>query len=345
MATGRELFASMSSGRMPERIPFIPTIYEHSARVIGKTPSEVAVDGDLLVEGQLACFERYRHDLVSVGLDIYNIEYEALGAEVEYHETDELPSIKEVLLEDPALLRSLRVPDPEKAARMPMLLDATERVHREIGDEVIVNGTVVGPFTLAAILRGFENFIVDLMTDPGYAAELMDFASNVGVAFARAYIDRGLGISVNESWIAPPLLSPSMYEQHVLPVETEMIGQIKMLGQQNVALISGGDTTSIAHALVETGTSLLLADSNTDQGRYVELCSKRGILVRASIAPQLVESGGDEALAAAVRAVVHTCGAYYGFIFGCGIISFDTQSERVEKLREMVIHTRRGGEA
>ena len=341
MATGRELFTSMANGRMPERIPFVPTIYEHAAKIIGKTPSQVAAEGDLLVKGQLACYERYRHDLVSVGLDIYNVECEALGAEVAYYDTDELPSVSDVLLEDPSGLKDMTIPDPERAARMPMLLEATEQVHRAIGEEVIVNGTIVGPFTLAAILRGFENFVVDLLTDPGFALELMAFTRDVGIAFAKAYIDRGLGISINESWIAPPLLSPDIFERYVLAVETEAIERIKALGQKNVALICGGDTTPIAHHLVNTGTSLLLADSNTDQHRYVELCAKRGILVRASIAPKLVKSGDDGALEKAVTDVVDTCGAYYGFIFGCGIVSYDTDPERVVRLKSILSVTSR----
>lgn len=341
MSTGRELFSAMAMGRMPDRIPFIPTIYEHAAHYIGATPSQVAADGELLVEAQLACYERYRHDLVSVGLDIYNIECEALGAEVEYWDNDDLPSIRQVLLDEPEDLQGFSIPDPEKAARMPMLLDATEQVYRAIGHEVIVNGTVVGPFTLAAILRGFENFIVDLLTDPEYAAELMRFTTNVGVEFARAFIDRGMGISINESWIAPPLLSPAMYEQYVFPFERKMIGRIKALGQQNVALISGGDTTPIAHLMAETGTSLLLADSNADQKRYLELCEEKGILVRASIAPSLVKSGSDADLKDAVDRVVSVCGGYSGFIFGCGIVSFDTAPSRVERLRHFVDTTAR----
>ncbi len=336
MRTGRELFLDMDRGRIPDRIPFIPTIYEHAARLIGATPSEVAVSGDLLVEGQLACYERYRHDLISVGLDIYNIECEALGAEVEYWDNDDLPSVKQVLLENSGDLRLLKTPNPEKSGRMPMLLDAAERIQHSVGAEVIVNGTVVGPFTLAAILRGFENFVIDLLTDPEYAAGLMEFTKHVGLEFARAFINRGLGISINESWIAPPLLSPDMYERHVLPVERDMIRQIKSMGQKNVALISGGDTTPIAHLMAATGTSLLLADSNTDQRRYVELCSRNGILVRASIAPKLVKSESDSDLGMAVEKVVRTCGGYHGFIFGCGIVSFDTDPDRVVKLRELV---------
>ena len=75
MITAKELFEIIKSDKKPPRIPFVPTLFEHAARVINKTPSEVAQNEDLLVKSQLACYEKYKHDLVSVGVDIYNSIY------------------------------------------------------------------------------------------------------------------------------------------------------------------------------------------------------------------------------------------------------------------------------
>lgn len=74
-------------------IPFIPTIYDHAAALIGRTPSELAQNEDLLVECQLAAYERYGHDLVTVGLDIYNVEAEALGGRVHFYDDNTTPTV------------------------------------------------------------------------------------------------------------------------------------------------------------------------------------------------------------------------------------------------------------
>jgi uroporphyrinogen decarboxylase len=334
--TGRELFNIMKNGDMPQRIPFIPSIYEHSARVINKKPSEVAVDEDLIVESQLTSYEIYRHDLISVGLDIYNVECEALGAKVYFPENDEIPSLSEVLIKSKKDLDRLTLPDPEKDGRMPLFINAAQRISNIIGKEVIVNGTVVGPFTLAALMRGFEDFIMDLITDYDFAKELMLFAKKVGLVFAKAFIERGMGLSINESWISPPLLSPDLYRKYVYPVEKDMVTDIKKMGLDNVAIISGGDTTEIAQYLAETGSSLLMADYNTDQKYYKEICSEKDIFLRASIETKLVESGTEVELKEAVQGVINTCGDYSRFIFGCGVVSYNTSVDRVLLLKKMV---------
>ncbi len=333
---GKELFALMGKGEIPPVIPFIPTIFEHSAMVIGKTPSEIAQDEDLIVKSQLACYEMYRHDLISIGVDIYNVEYEAMGAKVHFPENEELPSTNETMISTVEDIDKLSVPDPEKDARMPMFLNAVQRVNEKVGNEVIVNGTIVGPFTLAAIMRGFENFVMDLVMEPEFAYKLMEFANKVSLAFAESFIKRGVGLSINESWIAPPLLSPAFYAENVVGYEKTLIQGIKKLGQKNVALISGGNTTDILDDMVTTGTSLLLADSECDRHYYKKVCAKNNILMRASIASKIVEDGDEEKMKEAAAEVINDCRDYSGFIFGCGIVSYDTKPESVIKLKEIV---------
>ncbi len=332
----KDLFDYMGRGKMPPRIPFVPTIYEHAARVIGKTPCQVAQDEDLIVEGQLACYDTYGHDLVSVGLDIYNVECEALGADIEFFENESLPSMRVPLIKTKEDFKNLKIPDPERDGRMPIFLNATQRIQDSIGKEVIVNGTVVGPFTLAALLRGFENFILDLLFDQEFAFNLMNFAKEVAMAFAKAFLKRGVGLSINESWISPPLLSPDLYRRFAHPVERELIQGIKKLGQSNVALISGGDTTSIAADMVTTQTSLLMADYNTDQVFYKKLCKEHGILLRGSIEAKTVEDGNEDEIYKAVRTVIKNCGDYEGFIFGCGVVSYHTSVSKVLELKKIV---------
>ncbi len=332
----KEMMQQLGKGVIPPRIPFCPTIYEHAASLVHVTPSQMAKSPDLLVEGQLAAYETYRHDLITVGVDIYNVEAEALGCPMIFYENATLPSTNGIVINEASDLKNLRTPDPLKDGRMPMILEACERINEKVGNEVLVSGTIVGPFTLAAILRGFENFLMDLLYEEEFAEEQLRFASQVGLAFAKAYISKGIGIAINESWITPPLLSPSLFREKVLGFEKALIGNIKDSGLKSIALISGGNTTPIADSLVQTGTSLLMADANTDQKAYKQLCEKWGISLRASVESKLVESGDEAAMEAAVRKVVGNCAANGRFIFGCGVVSYNTAPENVLKLKSIV---------
>ncbi len=70
--------AALSFNR-PDRIPFVPAIYEHKARLLGRWPSQVCRSAELLHQ---ACKEEvatYDADMLVVGMDVYNVEAEAMG--------------------------------------------------------------------------------------------------------------------------------------------------------------------------------------------------------------------------------------------------------------------------
>ena len=86
---------------MRARVPFTPVVYEHAARFVGRTPWDVSRDPELLFHAHRAAFLEYRHDVIAVGIDIYNLEAEAYGARVEIAEGDAIPAIHEPLLDCP----------------------------------------------------------------------------------------------------------------------------------------------------------------------------------------------------------------------------------------------------
>ncbi|MEA3227361.1 MAG: hypothetical protein U9Q07_15530, partial [Planctomycetota bacterium] len=59
------------------QIQFAPSVYEHAARVIGKSPWEVSRNCDLLAQGHIEAYRLYKHCPIVVGIDIYNLEAEA----------------------------------------------------------------------------------------------------------------------------------------------------------------------------------------------------------------------------------------------------------------------------
>lgn len=333
---GIEIMNLISKGIIPPRIPFAPTIFEHAAKIMNVTPSKMANDIDLIVQGQLAAFEMYNHDIISVGVDIYNIEAEALGSSIIYYDDATVPAIEGTIVNNSSDLKNLSIPNPIKSGRMPIFMEACKIIKSRIGQEVPVSGTIVGPFTLSAILRGFENFLMDLMFDEEFALEQLEFASKVGFAYAKGFIDNGIGIAINESWITPPLLSPGLFKEKIFKIEKDLIRKMKEKGLNSVALISGGNTTSIADMLVKTGTSLLMADSNTDQKMYKKLCEQWKINLRASIASKIVEEGNIEEMEAAAKQVIDNCAENGRFIFGCGVVSYNTEPQNVLNLRGIV---------
>ena len=91
--TSKQRLAAIAIGQQPDKIPFLPTIIEHAAYLIGQTPSTVAQDASLMAEAHIKAYSRYCPDAVTIGVDIYNIEAEALGCMVRFYNDASIPGI------------------------------------------------------------------------------------------------------------------------------------------------------------------------------------------------------------------------------------------------------------
>lgn len=316
---------------------FEPAVYEHKAALLGIPVAELCRSGEKIVEATLLEVEIYRPDAVTVGADVYNVEAEALGARVNYdvgHE--EAPAIAEPVLASVEDWHSLRHPDPWAAGRMPLFLDAARRVRERVPQEVVVRGAVSGPFSLAATLCGFEALLMTLLDDLSAAAGLLEFCTEVVLTYGLAFVECGVEPVYFDSRCAPPLLSPEMYEQFVLPLHRRLVRATREAGAGQVALIIGGDTTPIADLLVRAEADYLLCDAPADFHRFRELAEEHGFFLRRNLDPVLVERGDREMIERAVRSMQDEASGMTTFVLGTGVLSYRTQPETVRFIRKLL---------
>ena len=62
-----ERMEAVLHGERPDRWPFVPSVYEHGAALLGKDPGVVSRDRELMAEAALESYRRYDHDIVTVG--------------------------------------------------------------------------------------------------------------------------------------------------------------------------------------------------------------------------------------------------------------------------------------
>ncbi len=331
MQTSRELMERVLRCEKGDRIPFCPAIYEHMGFLIGKTPSQIGRDPDLLVRGLLAAYETYHPDFLSVGIDVYNVEAEALGCQVVYFDdSPDVPGISDFPVKKPEDLDKLGIPDPTSDGRMPLFIEAAEETNRLLGDKIIIRGAVTGPFSMASELVGAENLIVMSLQDPPFIRKLLKFTATVAAEFGKAFIERGIDPVIFDSRAMPPLCSPDVFRHMLAPAYAQHLTPVlEEAGAKHLPLIIGGNTTPILEALVATGATQLLCDFEGDREVFMKRCLERKLPLRVNVDPRLMHTGPMDRIEDFALSILKACWDHPGFILGTGVAAYDCPREHI----------------
>jgi uroporphyrinogen decarboxylase len=175
-----------------------PSVYEHAATFINRSPWEVSRSAELIYEAHAAAYEHYRHTPIMPGIDIYNLEPEAYGARIDEPIGNNIPAVDQHPLSSTAELMKLPPLDPHHAGRIPLLLDAAQRLAARF-PEADIRVPVSGPFSIACNLVGFDALLWEAATEPEQVAGAMMHLVEGQVRFAEAIREAGVDVAFFES--------------------------------------------------------------------------------------------------------------------------------------------------
>lgn len=193
----------------PDRVPVIAQVFGHAAALAGIFLRDYVRDGELLARCQIQALQRYNYDTVFALMDT-SVETEAVGSNLTYPR-DRYPHVKSYAFSGAENLEGLSVPDPQQAGRMPELLKAARFLRREVGDDVLVVGCVLGPMTVATQLLGMETALYLAIDHPERFACLLDFAAEVAIRFGTAQIEAGVHLPIVFNPCASPAVIPPQF--------------------------------------------------------------------------------------------------------------------------------------
>ena len=314
---------------------FAPSVYEHAALLIDRTPWEVSRDPDLLFEAHAEAYRRYRHGPVVVGIDIYNLEAEAYGGVIEKPHGVGIPAIGRPIVDSAGQLAELEPFDPATAGRIPMAIEVAARLAREF-PEADVRVPVSGPFSIASNLAGFETLLTDVLTRPDEASAGLMSLTRGQEAFCRAIHRRGLDIAFFESAAAPPLLSPEMFRSVELPALRSIINRTSQIAGHPVPCIIGGDTTPILEAILETGTGAVICPVEADQEAFMKkIWNRTDVRVRVNTSAEVMVRGTRDELRAEFARIVRLTTGRENVCLGTGALPYETPPENVLWQKEL----------
>jgi uroporphyrinogen decarboxylase len=161
-------------------------------------------------------------------------------------------------LADDRALEAYIPPAPER----PELYLEAERTLRDFKDEYWVVGvTPTTIFECAWALRGYEQLLIDMLTDPGRANCVLDFPFR----YHKAVTERLVRMGVDMIWLGDDvggqtsmLMSPKMWRTYLKPRMAELISSLHAINPHvKIAYHTDGVVYPIIPELIEIGVDVL----------------------------------------------------------------------------------------
>jgi uroporphyrinogen decarboxylase len=199
-----------------DRIPVIAQVFGHAAVIAGVPLDDYLRDGETLARCQLSALKRYGYDAVFAVMDV-NVETEALGSVLRYR-GNQYPTIEHYAFSTETDWDLPAIPDPRRAGRMPELLKALGILRQELGNEVLIAGCILGPFTLATQLLGMEQALNLAIDEPRKLEQILDYSTDVVIRFGIEQLRSGAHLPVVfDPAASPAVIPPQFFREFALP--------------------------------------------------------------------------------------------------------------------------------
>ena len=333
--TGLQRCQTVLAGGMADRVPVVPQTFMFAAETAGIKVGEFAHSAAKMVEAQLVSQAKYGYDGCVIDFDDATLA-EACGAKVIFREDD--PAIvdeADLVVKDLRDVERLRLPDPWKDGRLPIWLEATRLLKDRIGDHVFIMGRAdQGPFSLACLLRGPQQFMMDLLdeeSEQGVHA-LIDYCRRACAVFALAQKEAGAhATSIGDAFAGPNLISPEMYRKFALKPEMRLTEEVQAAGIPFSIHICG-NTNGIIADMGRTGAKILEVDWQLDMAEARRAVPASTVLM-GNINPSApMAFGTPEQVEAAVRGIMDATGGRGVFLSSGCAMGRNTKPENMRAL-------------
>ena len=329
---GRERVTAALNFEKPDRVPVYPLVHFASARVVGMKIRDFATNGKNMAKALIAAYREFGYDGVHPGVDV-SVEGEAVGSKLRQPE-DATAFLIDPVLKNPGDLDTLKVPDPRKDGRMPVIVEATKICSEEIGGEAFISAWVMGPLNCASQIRGVEQLMLDMADRPEFVNRLLRFCVEVVTEYGSALTDAGATmVNMGEALCSPAFISPKMYREVIVPHQQQLVKNLMKRGAEYTLLHICGNIHPILEDAVRTGAKLIDIDWPMDIKRMITTIDRR-IAARGNLNPAgNLLLGTPEDVMNEAEKVIKDAQGWEGLILGSGCdVARDTPPDNLKAM-------------
>ncbi len=236
-------------GGRPDQLPVgnvVSATTVEQMRMVDAWFPETHFNPEAMARLAAASYEVLKYDTI---MPVFSVTQEAaaLGCKVDWGGPERMPT---VLSHPFAEGDDFTLPDGWlESPPIQVVLDSLRLLRQRYGDQVVIVGKVMGPWTLSYNMMGTEEFLISTKLDPDRVRRSLDTLKAVSLAFAQAQIRSGADIICLADHASGGLVSPRMYCELLWPIHKEIFSAI---GAPTV-LHCCGNTTDRVKYFAETG--------------------------------------------------------------------------------------------
>jgi len=222
---------------------------------------DYATNGRALAQAQLLMRERFGVEAITACSDAFRLPAD-LGGEMLYPD-DRTPSLAKPMVTSESDLERLSHPDPtHTGSRMNDRLVAVREMARAARDRCFIVGWVEMPFAEACNLCGVQNFMVAMFEQPTFVHRVLEFVTDLEIAFGRAQLEAGADM-IGAGDAAASMLSPKQFAEFAAPYERRVVEEIHAAGGL-IKLHICGNTSKLLDLMAGVGADLYNIDHMVD---------------------------------------------------------------------------------
>lgn len=218
-------------GEPVDRTPVLPVMLMQGARELGMPLEQYFGRPTRLAEGQLRLLERFGHDGVFAFPHIVQ-DVLPWGSSLTFHE-DGPPSVAKMVIRNFEDILDLKAPNPADNPYLRHTLEAAEALSRDVGDEKLVVGAIIGPFSLPTMLMGTRKFL-DILDEPAlrerYFEPLMAAMIEFSAQWVKAQLEAGCHLVVFAEGIASAtIIDEDTFLKYAKPVMERFVDRVRSI--------------------------------------------------------------------------------------------------------------------
>ena len=277
---GYERIKAALEGKEQDKVPVMLHNFQMAAYEAGLSMEEFRSDPKKLAQSFIKAIEKYKYDGILVDVDTATLAG-ACGVHINFPK-DKPAQIRKGILENIEDIRKLKKIDILNYKYVRVWLESVRILKDYFKDDIFIRGNCdQAPFSLASMLRGAQEFMMDLYDEDNIELvfNLLEYCYDITSQFIELMAETGAhSVSNGDSVAGPSMISPGMYAKFAFPYEKKIVDKVHSLGTLYTLHICG-NTNVILDKMVETRADSLELDYLTDINKAHDLMKDKTTFV------------------------------------------------------------------